>query len=161
MRFISVILSSLLLGACAQPKVVKQIDTEFYLRADFTYWEANPAFAFKVNEQAGVRYVKTRIIYDGNPYQFIIADKAWTADKNCGYAEVSSRVLTYNNWLELDCSYDADKNAITPIQRPFEFTPIGTGDYLFELKTNEQGTPTHLRVSAIKSKKQAKPSHSF
>ncbi len=161
MKIIYSLLLSLLISGCAQPKFKKEADVDLYLRADFTYWEANPAYKFKASQQAGISFAMADIIYDGNPYKFVIADKAWSENKNCGYLDSSNRQIIYNQWVELDCSYNADKNAVTPIQRPFELLPQGSGKYLFELKSNEQGAPTHLRVSAVKSKKSTKLNHSF
>lgn len=152
MRYLFVLLMSLTLVACAQPKISKPQEPDLYLRGDFTYWEARPAFKFKMNEERGVKFLTSFIKYDGQPYKFLIADRAWSADKNCGFAKRSDRELRYNEWIELQCVYDKEKDSITPIQKPFKFLPRGNGKYLFELKLNDSGQPTHLRVNGIKSK---------
>lgn len=161
MKLLFALLTAFILLACAQPKVKKAGDTTLYLRADFTYWEANPAFAFATSEQAEIQFLTADIVYDGNPYRLVVADKAWSANKNCGYANSANRVLSYGQWFELGCYYNAEKNSITPIQKPLEFTPLGSGKYLFELKLDAQGAPTHIRVSAIKSKKKVTSNHTF
>jgi hypothetical protein len=140
-----------LLSACAGPRVAEQIDQGWYLRADFTYWEANPAFAFSLNQEASIMQLKNKVIYDGNPYQLVIADKGWSADKNCGYNSAKDRVITLNQWVNLQCHYDKATYIDTPIQRPFEFKPKHTGEYLFEVKL-VNGAPAQLRISAIQSK---------
>lgn len=140
-----------LLSACAGPRVEKQMDDDWFLRADFTYWEANPAFAFSPNQDTSMMHLKNKVIYDGNPYQLVIADKGWSADKNCGYKSIQDRVIALNQWVNLQCHYDKAMYIDTPIQRPFEFKPKHTGEYLFEVKL-ENGAPTQLRISAIKSK---------
>lgn len=151
-KAIFILAVSFILAACMRPNLISTKDSGIYLRADFTYWEARPEFKFKLNKEKAISYLKSDIKYDGQPYQFVVADRAWSSNKNCGYANKANRVLKYNTWLKLDCSYDADKNSVTPIQKPFEFLPKGSGSYLFELKLTETQIPTHIRVSAIKSK---------
>lgn len=152
MRHLLVFIVSTFLFACAQPKVIQEQDLGMYLRADFTYWEARASYRFKLNVERGVEFLAPYIKYDGQPYQFVVADRAWSADRNCGFKNRSDRALKYNEWVALDCNYDAEKNSVTPIQKPFEFLPKGSGKYLFELKLGEANQPTHIRVSAMKSK---------
>lgn len=156
MKFLSILVISLFLLACAQPKIIKEKDLGLYLRADFTYWEAKSDFRFKLNAEKGVQFLTPYIKYDGQPYQIVVADRAWSANKNCGFKNRTERALKYNEWVALDCNYDADKNSVTPIQKPFEFLPKGSGKYLFELKLGDAKQPTHIRVSAIKSKQTKK-----
>lgn len=156
MRYWLILITSLTTTACAQLQVKESTETDLYLRADFTYWEAKEDFKFVLNQEAGIKYLKQFIQYDGQPYQFVIADRGWSSDKNCGYANGKERVVKYNQWLALNCNYDRAKNAATPIQKPFELLPKGSGKYLFELKyAPGSNTPTHVRVSAIKSKSRA------
>lgn len=152
MRHLAVFFISLILVACAQPKKAEIPVSELYLRADFTYWEARPAYKFKLNKERGVKFLTSFIKYDGQPYQIVIADRAWSADKNCGFAKRSDRELRYNEWIPLECNYDIEKNSVTPIQKPFKFLPKGSGKYLFELQLNGIGQPTHIRINGIKSK---------
>lgn len=156
MRHLLVFITSFFLFACAQPKVTQAQASGMYLRADFTYWEARTDYKFKLNVERGVEFLTPFIKYDGQPYQFVVADRGWSADKNCGFQNKSDRALKYNQWVALDCNYDAEKNSVTPIQKPFEFLPKGSGKYLFELKLNDANQPTHIRVSAMKSKQMNK-----
>lgn len=139
-----------LAGCSSTNNSVSNDDNDWYLRADFTYWQANKEFAFRYNNEQSVYYLTTEVKYDGQPYQFVIADRVWSANKNCGYTEPKSRKVTYNNWIAVNCNYSVEDNPVTPIQKPFEFLPKGSGKYLFELKVNQLGTPTHVRLSAVK-----------
>ncbi len=159
MRLFIIFTTVFLLVACtipSMPRAENKKESPLFLKGEFTYWQALPEFAFKTNEEKGIKFLITDIKYDGNPYQIVIADRAWSADKNCGYTKPKLRTVVLNNWLELDCDYDNENDAVTPIQKPLEFDLKYSGRYLFELKLNEQGNPTHLRVSSLKSKSKTK-----
>lgn len=137
------------LVGCASRTDKVEID-DFYLRSQFTYWEAQDRYKFKHNQEQNILFLKTKIQADGNPYHLIVADKGWTATNNCGFRNPNDKTLKFNTWLLLECDYDHEKNATTPIQTPIEFTPLVTGEFLFEVSLLN-GKPDQLRVNRIKS----------
>ena len=152
MRNFILIAIALTLSACASTSK-KDSDKTLYLRADFTYWEAREEFKFKLNEESQIKYLTANIKYDGNPYSLLIADKGWGENSNCGFTEVKYQKIKQAVWIPLNCNYDKEKNQATPILKPFKFNPKRNGKFQFEIKLDEQRTPTHLRVSEIKSAK--------
>jgi len=148
-KLLASILLVLLISACASKKEKEMEIEDFYLRSQFTYWEAQEAFKFKYNEEKNILFLIAKIQADGNPYHLVVADKSWSQDSNCGYRDNKNKTLGFNNWLLLDCVYDQEKHATTPIQRPIEFLPRESGRYLFEV-TLLNGKPDQLRVSKMK-----------
>ena len=152
MKKIIITMLIVMLSACASTSKTSS-DKALYLRADFTYWEAREEFKFKLNEESQIKYLTTNIKYDGNPYSFLIADKGWSENSNCGFTQTKFQRIKQAVWIPLNCSYDKEKNIATPILKPFKFNPKRNGKFQFEIKLDGQGKPAYLRVSEIKSAK--------
>ena len=148
-KLISSVLLIVLLAACANKKDKEFEMEEYYLRSQFTYWEAQDAFKFKYNEKQNLLFLVANIQADGNPYHLVVADKNWSESNNCGHRSAANKKLMFNQWLLLDCNYDRELNATTPIQKPIEFMPTYSGKYLFEISLLN-GKPDQLRVSQMK-----------
>ena len=149
-RFSILVLTAVLaLVGCASKNKTFEID-DYFLRSQFTYWEAQERYKFKYNKDQNILFLKTKIQADGNPYHLVVADRAWSASNNCGYRNPEDKALKFNTWLLLECNYDYERNSATPIQTPIEFTPKLTGEYLFEV-TLLNGKPDQLRVNKIKT----------
>ncbi|NVK23788.1 MAG: hypothetical protein HWE10_02565 [Gammaproteobacteria bacterium] len=149
LRLLALLLFNVLVLSACVSKIEKLEMDEYYLRSQFTFWEAQDAFKFRYNEEQDILYLKAKVQADGNPYHLIVADRAWTASNNCGYRNPKDKVLHFNQWLLLECNYDHELNATTPIQTPIEFEPKTTGEFLFEVSLLN-GKPDQLRVSKVK-----------
>jgi hypothetical protein len=142
---ITTLLMITILSACASKP--KDERTGLYLRSEFTWWEAQRAYEFKIKPD-GQSYLIATIVPDGNKYHLKIADKAWSADLNCGPTDVRDTELKLDEWLPLNCQYDAQKNKITPLNNAFTFKPKVAGEFKFSLKFANK-KPIKLLVSKV------------
>lgn len=156
LKLLPLISSIMLLGAGC---TVKQnfIEDDWYLRSEFTFWEAKDNYKFRLTNKDHDSYpniktyvLVTEILADGNPYHIKIADKEWSYDKNCGYESPTQTSLGLDTWLALNCSYDFKNDYITPIKTPIKFKPLKTAKYQFLFEINTVTNETKVKVEIYK-----------
>ena len=127
-----------LLGACAVPSSSDLFSREpekdysqMYLRGVFNWWEATEPFKFKVIDD-NTLVVEVELIADGQPYDFKVADDAWSPAFNCGLP-FASPAMSLKEEVELYCYSDSLN---------LQFTPSETAVYSFELDTSNNRYPS-------------------
>ncbi len=138
------VLPILLAGCMTTPK---EQATGMYLRSEFTWWEARPNFEF-IKLENGRVMMDANIVPDGKPYHLKIADKSWSADKNCGPGKHTNITVELGVWLDLNCHYDAKNDQVTPLKGAFIFKPPQPANYQFEIKQTN-GLPSQLKVTLV------------
>jgi len=111
--------------------------SSMYLRGTFTWFEVDEGFklsAINKDEYA----VVIELIADGQPYDFKVADDAWTMTLNCG-SGFGDKPLVLNKRRKLVCASDSLN---------LQFTPQETGLYQFVLDVSDNDSPklTVIRV---------------
>lgn len=108
-------------GSQANKHAIETRDlSEFiYLRAVFTWWDAEPEFKVKARSK-NVYCANAELVADGEPYEFKFADKEWTT--NCGFLAKEDEVIQPGKRSKSNCQ-SAFNN--------FKFTPKETGNYAF------------------------------
>lgn len=124
-----VVFALTLLSGCSSNSVINSLpgsnaasDINFddmYLRGVFNWWEATPAY--RLNEGRTNWYVDVELIADGQPYDFKLADKLWTASQTCG-GKYKGQPATLNQTTYLVCGSDAEN---------IQFVPSTTDTYRF------------------------------
>jgi len=111
--------------------------SNMYLRGVFNWWEASESF--KLLPIAEDTYAVTiELIADGQPYDFKVADAAWTMSLNCG-SEYKGAVLSLGSEAVLNCEADSLN---------LQFTPSATGNYRFILDVSDNNEP-ELSITRI------------
>ena len=112
--------------------------SSLYLRGTFNWWEVDELYKVKPIS-AGLYQVTTKLIADGEPYDFKFADGNWTPGLTCGrkVGFFSSDKLRVGDQVEADCT-DGEN---------FKFIPLESGQYRFLLNIKNESRP---RVSVEK-----------
>lgn len=142
LKFLAIAVSLQILAGCASSGSVdiftQQASKDYsnmYLRGVFNWWEATDGF--KLAPIAKDEYsVTIELIADGQPYDFKVADNAWTMSLNCGN-RFDGEPMRLNNTVDLVCAADSLN---------LQFTPSETGMYTFTLDVSDNEEP-ELRIS--------------
>lgn len=144
-KFIVLLLSLQVLAGCATSSGTKifadQINKDYsnmYLRGIFNWWEARESFKLTLTSEN--TYTATiELIADGQPYDFKVADNAWSMELNCGN-EFGATELTLNKARKLICAADSVN---------LQFTPSETSQYqfIFDVSDSQQPLITIVKVS--------------
>ena len=107
-------------------------EDNWYLRSEFTWWEANAQHRFE--STSGGHELVTTITSDGQPYHLKVADRMWSNGKNCGLNDSANTELRLNKWLQLNCgSSDNNVQSLMPLKGAITFRPErGKHQYKFE-----------------------------
>jgi hypothetical protein len=132
-----------MLGCQLTPKAP---ETDWYLRSEFTWWEARKEFILRPIKDTGRLMLTTRLQPDGSPYHLKIADRLWSMGKNCG-AKPDTGKAVLGQPVELEC--DIVTNEILPLQGAIEFLPTLSGTYQFEVLLAED-KPHRLIITYLK-----------
>lgn len=126
------VLSSLvLLSACVSKPDVD--DSNWYVRSEFTWWEARKEFVLKPTDEVSIREVEFDLTPDGSAFHLKFADRLWSVDKNCGAPAATKRNLVrIGQWHPLDCNYQGEK--IMPLDHSYKFLPAQSSRYRIEVK---------------------------
>lgn len=107
--------------------------SNMYLRGVFNWWEVNESF--KLIPTDDKKYAVTiELIADGQPYDFKVADSAWTMTLNCGN-EFGKQAITLGDNVALICASDSIN---------LQFTPSETGLFEFILNVSDNDEPELL-----------------
>lgn len=104
--------------------------SNMYLRGVFNWWEANEDFKLLAQNEETYQ-VTIELIADGQPYDFKVADNAWTMSLNCGN-EFGASPMRLGKSLDLVCASDSVN---------LQFTPSETGMYTFTLDVSNNDEP--------------------
>ena len=137
-----------LLSGCSSNSIVNSLPgtnmssdvsfDEMYLRGVFNWWEATPAYQLK--EGRSNWYVDVELIADGQPYDFKLADKVWTASQTCG-GKYKGQPAILNKTTHLVCGSDAEN---------IQFVPSTTGTYRFSF-ARASGNEVRLEITSTSS----------
>jgi hypothetical protein len=103
---------------------------DMYLRGVFNWWEATDQFKFN-RITPDLYSITIKLIADGQPYDFKVADAAWSSQFNCGF-EYSPRRLELYDPVELTCEQTSQN---------IQFIPSDTGLFTFELDISQNSAP--------------------
>lgn len=111
--------------------------SNMYLRGTFTWFEVDEGFKLTLVDEEQYAVV-IKLIADGQPYDFKVADSAWTMTLNCG-ASFGSEPIELKDSRDLVCASDSLN---------LQFTPQETGLYQFLLDVSDNDSPelTIVRV---------------
>ncbi|MDN4502299.1 hypothetical protein QX776_07785 [Alteromonadaceae bacterium BrNp21-10] len=134
---LATVLTTVGLSGCAT-SILDKLDfktpdySQLYLRGVFTWWEADEAYrVIKVTDT--LYKASTKLVADGQPYEFKFVDKEWSEDLNCGYADKEmGEILQVNTPVIADC--DGGQNN-------FKFTPEVSGEYTFFIDFEDSNNP--------------------
>ena len=104
--------------------------SKVYLRGVFNWWEVTEPFKFEVISE-DLLAVEVELIADGQPYDFKVADAAWSPSYNCGLAAAVD-ALPLGDSIELYCYTDSLN---------LQFMPSETAMYRFNLDVSNQQYP--------------------
>lgn len=123
------LLTAMLLAACSvNPRVAPVPENEeLYLRGVFSWWEADEQFRMR-QSQPGVYLTEVELIADGQPYDFRVADRAWSKGRNCGYAHKKDESIRLGIAVQANCHGENNN---------FKFTPKRTAVYQFTVTFNQ------------------------
>lgn len=142
MLITTLMLSTFLLASCATKS--KLTDTNWYLKSEFTWWEARPEYLLQLNKEQDVYQLAFSLTPDGEAYHLKIADKNWSIGKNCGAPKNKVNVVTLNKWFPVYC--DPQSDPITPLNNSYRFQPIDSSLYFIKVKFNN-GLPIEMLIS--------------
>lgn len=107
--------------------------SNMYLRGVFNWWEVNESFKLMPTNED--KYAVTiELIADGQPYDFKVADSAWTMTLNCGN-EFGNKAMSLGKNVVLVCASDSIN---------LQFTPSETGLFEFVLDVSDNDEPELL-----------------
>jgi len=142
LKFIAIFVSLQILAGCASSGSSAIFDqaspkdySNMYLRGVFNWWESGEDYklqAIAIDEYS----VTIELIADGQPYDFKVADDAWTMTLNCGN-RFGAEPMDLNESVELVCASDSLN---------LQFTPSETGMYTFTLDVSDNDEP-ELRIT--------------
>ena len=145
MKVIIALLILTTLASCSSRSGI-ETDTDWYLRSEFTWWEAKPEY--KLRHVAEGQYMQTdfSVAPDGTVFHLKVADSQWQRDKNCGMVNPSNDEIRLDVWYPLTCDYDKDD--LTPLYNAYHFYPPQKGRYQMQVKF-AKGRPVSMLVTAI------------
>ena len=110
--------------------------SDLYLQGTFNWWHAEPSY--KVQKVGNQLYkVSTKLVADGNDYQFIFADKIYSGGKTCGAANVkSSSVKAGSEKVAANCRAENSY---------FKFKPLKTAVYDFFFDYNNLTPKVYIK----------------
>lgn len=137
---------SLLTSACVSHQ--QKEGTGFFLRSEFSWWEAKREYEFKpTSENQAVIFVDLQ--NDGKPYHLKIADKAWSSAKNCGVYNGKSNTIKLDETVKLTCPILTKEEMLMPLVGAIKFTPPLNTKYRFTVHM-ESNKPVSLNIQLIK-----------
>lgn len=104
--------------------------SNMYLRGIFNWWEAREAFKLTLDSDR-IYTATIELIADGQPYDFKVADNAWSMELNCGN-EFGASELSLNRPRKLVCAADSVN---------LQFTPTETSLYQFIFDATDSQEP--------------------
>ncbi|MCM2678078.1 hypothetical protein [Echinimonas agarilytica] len=128
---IAVVVSILLLQGCQTtakkpapppPPVKPDLSAVMYLRAVFTWWDAEEPFKV-VRVSDDLYRSQTKLVADGEYYDFKFADASWSSGMNCGYLTEADEIVIDNG-----APVNANCNSAGSY---FRFKPKRTGVFYF------------------------------
>ncbi|MBU2883293.1 hypothetical protein KO525_14585 [Psychrosphaera sp. B3R10] len=133
--------SSMLISCTSKPKLTA---TNWYLKSEFTWWEARPEYMLHLNEEAGVLEVQFTLRPDGQAYHLKLADKSWSVGKNCGSPQNNTSAIEIDTWYPVYC--DPQSDPITPLNGSYRFHPKDNAVYKLKVRFYK-GLPSEMLVS--------------
>lgn len=145
-RTLITLLLTTVLASCASTSPIKT-DTDWYLRSEFTWWEAKGQYKLRPQGEQALMVTEFDVAPDGTVFHLKIADRQWSKNRNCGMVEASENEIRLSTWYPLLCDYDRDE--MTPLYKAYHFYPAEKGRYQLQVKFTE-GRPSAMQVLAIK-----------
>ncbi|MDA8622176.1 hypothetical protein N9L48_05965 [Psychrosphaera sp.] len=118
----------LLNSGCASHK--NKEATGFFLRSEFSWWEAKRVYEFKATSENRAE-ILVELQNDGNPYHLKVADKAWSSGKNCGVYNGKSNSIKLDEAIQLSCPILNKEDMLMPLAGAIKFTPPLNTKYKF------------------------------
>ena len=136
----------LLTSSCASHK--NNEATGFFLRSEFSWWEAKRVYEFKVTSENRAE-VNVELQNDGNPYHLKVADKAWSSGKNCGVYNGKSNSIKLGEVTQLTCPILSKEEMLMPLAGAIKFTPTINTKYKFIIYM-QNNKPVSLNIELAK-----------
>ena len=145
-KILALVTFSLLISACVSHQ--QKDSTGFFLRSEFSWWEAKRDYEFKMTSgNRAVIYADLQ--NDGKPYHLKIADKAWSSGKNCGVYNGKSNKIKLNETIELTCPKLTEQEMLMPLAGAIKFTPTLNTKYKFTINM-QNNKPVSLNIETVK-----------
>lgn len=145
-KILALMTASLLISACVSHQ--QKDATGFFLRSEFSWWEAKREYEFKTSsENQAVIYVDLQ--NDGQPYHIKIADKAWSSGKNCGVYNAKSNTIKLSETVKLTCPKLTKEEMLMPLAGAIKFTPTINTKYKFVINM-QNNKPVSLNIELAK-----------
>ncbi|MBD1388174.1 hypothetical protein IC617_01910 [Neiella sp. HB171785] len=105
-----------------EPPPKPAMENLLYLRAVFTWWDAEEQYRVKKVGDNLYR-AQARLVADGEYYDFKFADAGWSPDFNCGFLTKADEIVVSNGpAVKANCNSNGAY---------FRFNPKQTGTYGF------------------------------